>query len=105
MVSRQMAQLSCLPKLRGAPIASTGAVTRREEEGFCFGFCSSAAAPPPDDDDDLDFFFFPDAFGGSLSSSTVMFAAFFTVSSLSLAAWQVSLCPPLQCCFWQALEQ
>ena len=53
------------------------------------------------------FFFFPNAFDGpfSSSSSTVLFAAFFTVSSLSLAAWQVSLCPPFQCCFWQALEQ
>ena len=103
MVSRQMAQLSCLPKLRGAPVASVRAVTRREE-GFCFWFCSSSAAPPDGEDESLDFFFFS-AFDGPLSLATVFFAAFFTVSSLSLAAWQVSLCPPLQCCFWQALEQ
>ena len=103
MVSRQMAQLSCLPKLRGAPVASVRVVTRREE-GFCFGFCSSAAAAAPPDDEGLDFFFF-DAFDGPLSLFMVLFAAFFTVSSLSLAALQVSLCPPLQCCFWQALEQ
>ena len=75
----------------------------RREEGFCFGFCSSAAAGPPDDDEDLLAFFF--FVVGPLSCFTVLFVAFFTVPSLSLAAWQVSLCPPLQCCFWQALEQ
>ena len=87
-----------LAEIRGAAVASTGAVTRREE-GSLFGLCF---APPDDDDEGLLAFFLDGPFS---SFFTDLFAAFFTVSSLSLAAWQVSLCPPLQCCFWQALEQ
>ena len=68
-----MAQLSSLPKLSGAPFASTRAVDRLA--GFCF---------TEEEGLGLSFFFLDDASDGSSAApSVVVLFCFFAVSSFS----------------------